>query len=354
MKKYIFVIVLSILFFGCNFFEKISKEITYELPERGDYRFMFYNVENLFDTIDTPDKTDEEFLPEGGRYWGTYKYYAKLRNTAKVITAVGGWQLPDVVGLCEVENRKVVEDILKKTHLWNSDYAVLHFESPDNRGIDVAMLYNQSKIYPIKVQPIAIVFPDAPGSKTRDILYVKAGTAAGDTFHFFVNHWPSRWGGQMNSESRRVYVASVVRKTVDSIYLADRNPNIVIMGDLNDYPYNISLTEALMAERSFDDIRSENLYNLSSYLQDIGKIGSHKHDGEWGVLDQFIVSGTLLNQESKIRTGVNDVHIFAAPYLLEVDKNYTGYITNRTYIGQSYHGGYADHLPVFLDVWKNK
>ncbi|MCK5538086.1 MAG: hypothetical protein KAI79_14770, partial [Bacteroidales bacterium] len=202
IRLFLLFTLSSIFIYACKSKTEITnnfKTSEYILPERGDYRFMFYNVENLFDTINDPEKRDDEYSPDGMRYWRSWKYYKKLNNIAKVITAVGGWQLPDIVGLCEIENRKVVDDIIHKTHLWNSDYEIIHYESPDMRGIDVAFLYNSSKIFPISSKPINISFPNSPTSKTRDILYVKASTASKDTFHFFINHWPSRWGGQMQS-----------------------------------------------------------------------------------------------------------------------------------------------------------
>jgi hypothetical protein len=361
MRKFLngLIVLLALYFFlqSCHSEKKIlSSPLTseYVLPDRGDYRFMFYNCENLFDTINDPNKNDEEFLPESMRHWDTRKYYKKLNNTAKVITAVGGWELPDAVGLCEIETGNVVYDIIHKTHLWKSDYKIIHYEAPDMRGIDVAFIYNSTRIFPIVSVPFHITFPDATEYKTRDILYVKATTATKDTIHFFINHWPSRWGGQMDSEDRRMYVASVVREKVDSIFGCEQNPNIIIMGDLNDYPYNLSLTQSLKAISEYSDLKPHELYNLSAWLQKNNAVGSHKHEGEWGILDQNIVSGALLLGSNGLKTSVNDAHVFSAPFLLTEDQSYTGVITNRTYIGMKYNGGYSDHLPVFLDVWKIK
>ncbi len=321
---------------------------------RGDYRFMFYNCENLFDTIDDPKTRDDEFTPHGAKHWTPRKYYHKIHNIAKVITAVGGWNLPDVVGLCEIENKAVVEDIILKTHLKNSDYKIIHYESTDKRGIDVAMLYNRMTIFPIHSTPIRINFPFGAYKNTRDILYVKAATKSKDTLHIFLNHWPSRWGGQLPSEELRMYVASVLRSKVDSIFAAESHPNIVILGDLNDYPTNKSLIETLHTLHSYDRPKEKELYDLAYYLQEDEGLGSHKHDGEWGILDHTIISGTLLMGRAGLKIITDDAHVFNPDFLLEEDTKNTGKITNRTYIGYKYHGGYSDHLPVYVDIWETK
>ena len=315
---------------------------------------MFYNVENLFDTFDDSLKNDEEFLPEGDRFWSNRKYYTKLNQIYKVIIAIGEWNPPAIIGLCEIENRKVIEDLVNNTPLVKFEYQIVHKESPDHRGIDVGLLYRKELFQPLYYEAIPINFPDKPESKTRDILFVKGITNNSDTLNVFINHWPSRWGGQLESEDRRLFVASVLKAKVDSVFKLNPQSNIIITGDFNDYPDNKSLNKVLNASQEYNQITDNQLYNLSSHLYKTKNIGSYKYQGEWGVLDQFIVSGHLLNTENKVFTSLNDIHIFNADFLLEPDDGFFGYKPNRTFIGYKYNGGFSDHLPTYLILNFNK
>ncbi len=318
------------------------------------YKVLFYNVENLFDTQDDSLKNDEEFLPEGDRFWNNNKYYTKLNNIYKVIVAVGQWNPPAVIGLCEIENRKVLNDLVYNTPLNKYEYQIIHKESPDRRGIDVGLLYRKELFNPIAQEFISIHFPDKPENKTRDILYVKGVANQTDTLHVFINHWPSRWGGQLESEHRRIFVASVLKAKTDSIFKTKPESNIIITGDFNDYPDNKSIYSTLNASNDFDTIDIQNLYNLSSSLSKSTNIGTHKYQGEWGILDQFIVSGNLLNNQNKVFTTLDDINIFNADFLLEPDEGYFGYKPKRTFIGYKYNGGFSDHLPTYLILHFNK
>ena len=179
--------------------------------------------------------------------------------------------------------------------------------------------------------------------------YLKGLVKNNDTLHLFVNHWPSRWGGQLDSENRRMEAAKVLRAEVDSIFNANPGAKIVIMGDFNDYPENKSITNILKAQTSFNNLASNELYNLSAYVQKTKKVGSHKYEGEWGILDQIIVSGALLIAENGIVTAKEKADVFYADFLLVDDEMYTGKKNFRTYMGFKYLGGYSDHLPVLLD-----
>jgi len=342
MKKLFVLIILTTIFF------------TGFSQTEESYKVMFYNVENLFDTFDDTLKKDEDFLPKGNHFWNNYKYYTKLNQVYKVIMAVGEWNPPAIIGLCEIENRKVIDDLTNKTPLVKFQYKIVHKESPDRRGIDVGFLYREELFTPITSEFLPINFPNNPKSKTRDILYVKGITNTSDTLHVFVNHWPSRWGGQLESEERRVYVASVLKSKADSIFNKNTNSNIIITGDFNDYPDNKSIKEILSANQNFDSISNNQLYNLSTHLFKTKNIGTHKYQGEWGVLDQFIVSGNLLNSNNSIYTSTEQVYIFNKEFLLEPDKSYFGFKPNRTYIGFKYNGGYSDHLPTYLILNFNK
>ncbi len=326
-------------------------QYTDDLPTKERYmRIMFYNVENLFDTENDSVKRDDEFLPRGAKFWSKRKYYDKLHKIASVIASVGAWQNPEIVGLCEVENRKVLDDLCNKTGLRNLNYSIIHKESPDKRGIDVALLYQRKSFTPLFYKAINVHFEKSPNSTTRDILYVKGVTKNKDSLHIFINHWPSRWGGQMASEHRRISAAKTLRTTVDSIVSNDEYAKIIIMGDLNDYPDNKSVIGVLKAGVKFDNIENNKLYNLSAFIESAHNIGSHKHKGEWGVLDQIIVSGALLNSNKGVNTHKEDAYIFNADFLQIDDEAFTGKKNFRTYLGYRYQGGYSDHLPVFLDL----
>lgn len=313
-------------------------------------RIMFYNVENLFDTEDDSLTNDEEFLPNQGKYWNYNRYQAKLHHISTVIVSIGGWNPPELIGLCEIENRKVLDDLCKKSELANIGYNIIHKESKDSRGIEVALLYRKKLFQPIKYEAVNVIFPFSPGSNTRDILYVCGQTNNHDTLHIFVNHWPSRWGGQLDSERNRMEVARILRHKVDSIFNILPKAKIIIMGDLNDYPDNKSLTDILKAKRTFDNIIDSDLYNLSANIGQNSDIGSHKHEGVWGVLDQIIVSGSLLNSKKGLSTNKDNAFIYNADFLLTDDENFTGKTNFRTYNGYKYIGGYSDHLPVYIDL----
>lgn len=354
MKYRWYAIILSVLILftiSCNSEKKLNKNKNTITTERSEYRVMFYNVENLFDTEDDPEKRDEEFLPEGDRYWSSYRYNNKLSNIYKVIVGVGEWDLPQLVGLCELENRGVLEDLLSNTPLYKTDYKIVHFESPDRRGIDVGLLYRSEYFTPYLEKAIPVEWPaSVEAGPTRDILYVAGVTNTDDTLHVFVNHWPSRWGGQMETEGKRITVAKLVKKETDSIFRTNPKANIIIMGDLNDHPTDRSVLEILKAQTEFDNLKPKKLYNLSYYLEHEKNLGTHKYNGQWGILDQIIVSYGLMDTTSSVYTTLEDAHIYNADFLLEPDEKYTGKRVNRTYIGFKYHGGFSDHLPTYVDL----
>jgi len=320
----------------------------YAQDSEDAYKIMFYNVENLFDTKNDSLKNDEEFLPDGDRYWTKFKYYQKLKNIYKVIIAVGGWNPPAIVGVCEIENRKVLTDLVNNTPLVKFEYQIIHHESPDRRGIDVGLLYRKKLFTPIFDKAIKVVSFDNQNFRTRDILYVKGIANKTDTLHIFVNHWPSRWGGQLESETNRIAAARSLKNTTDSII--NRNPysNIIIIGDFNDTPVNKSLKDILQANLLYESIESNKLYNISYYLQEKNNTGSHKYQGKWAMLDQFILSGNMLNNKNRLYTTLRDVHVFNKDFLMEPDESFFGYKPNRTFIGYRYNGGYSDHLPIYL------
>ena len=318
--------------------------------EKQNFKIVSYNVENFFDCVHDSLTSDIEFTPSGGRAWTYSKYKKKQVNIAKVITAIGGWDAPELVGLCEVESRKCLIDLTRYSGLKNLRYKFLHHESPDPRGIDVALLYQPHQFKPIHDEAIPIHFPKSAHGRTRDILFASGIIPTGDTLHVFVCHFPSRLEGELESEEKRMFVASVLRHKVDSLFAATAKPKIVIMGDFNDFPTNKSMLEVLNANVLDDSISDRKLYNLVYKLHAEGK-GSNKHLGDWGALDQIIVSGNLLKPSASIYTRQSDVRFFDADFLLENDKIYLGKQAFRTFVGLKYQEGFSDHLPVYADFW---
>ena len=311
-------------------------------------RVMFYNVENLFDTLDSPDTRDGSFLPDGSYSWNSYKYYTKLKRISKVILNTGAWNVPAVIGLCEVENRQVLEDLLRTTPLIKFDYGIVHEESPDERGIDVALLYQKEIYSPIAHQTLTVTFPDDPDDRTRDVLHA-VGTIGPDTLHFFVNHWPSRSGGQEASEPKRMRAAAVVRQAVDSLLATNPNAKIILMGDFNDGPENRSMAEVLQAEGDSTQLEEGELYNYMLPFFKKG-IGTHKYRQEWNTLDQFVVSPGLLQAQEGFYTDWSSATIVREEFLLEEDPYNPGNRPYRALLGPRWHGGYSDHLPIILEL----
>jgi exonuclease III len=255
-----------------------------------------------------------------------------------------------VIGFCEIENRFVLNKLIYETPLKSFDYEIIHADSPDRRGIDVAFLYRQSRFEPLYYYPIPIHFPDNPGSKTRDILYVKGILNKADTVHFFVNHWPSRYGGYEDSKPRRLFVASVLRNIVDSILSVNHHPNIIIMGDFNDEPWDESIRDVLKAKTDTTSLNADEMIALMGLFKKNMSIGTNKFQAEWSVIDQFIVSGNLLSGGSSLRVSNQGAKIYDKSFLLEKDETHLGMKLNRTFVGPVYHGGFSDHLPVYLDL----
>ncbi len=309
-------------------------------------RIVSYNVENLFDCENDSLTDDESFTPEGDHQWTEGKYKNKLNNISRAITAAGEWEKPVIIGLCEVENKKVLTDLLQHTQLKTCGYQFVHKDSPDQRGVDVALAYQPSRFKLIQEDFIHIeIEGDRP---TRDILHATGTLSNGDTLHLFVNHWPSRYGGELESEHKRIKAAQTLRSFTDSLFFRNPNCNIIIMGDFNDYPYNPSIKKHLGAENPETIHSPGKLYNLCEQFVGKGDMGSHKFGGEWGILDQFIVSGSMLNGRNGLNTTTGKVKICAEDFLLKEDK--TGKAPKRSFMGTFYAYGYSDHLPIILDL----
>jgi len=311
------------------------------LDTSGDFTVMFYNVENLFDVIDDPNVIDEDFTPEGKLKWTNDRYQLKLSRLADVIDTLPGL-LPGIVGLCEVENRAVLEDLIKQNKLFNSHYEIVHKDSPDERGIDVAMLYNPAIVKVSSFNYISVTLPNKEDTRTRDILYVNA-LINGERLHLFLNHWPSRGKGQVESEPNRIAVANVLKSEMQNIEAKYPDAKILVMGDFNDYPDNKSLAEVIGAG-------GEKSKYFNFMLDDLQrKEGSYFYKGEWTVLDQFIASKSLLNSGKGLHANMDSAIIFKTEMICFKDKE-GNLRPNRTYVGEDYKAGYSDHLPIYIKL----
>lgn len=305
----------------------------------------FYNVENLFDTIDDPSTFDGQYLPDSSLGWNTDKYNTKLQNLAKVISSFHEGHPPVFLGLCEIENRKVVEDLVAQPLLKEQHYRVVHVESKDARGIDVAAVYNPDMLSLISygVKPVDLSeFEEV----TRDVLWVKMkSTYNGETFYFLVNHWPSRRGGLEKSEPKRAMAARSLRELTDSLLTADTKANLIVMGDFNDEPTNKSITEVLGAQSAPTEISNTQLFNAMAPLKEQGK-GSYCFRGNWNMLDQIMISSALVDDEEWSYREAS-AQIMDHNWMRQADGNYKDYPL-RTFGGRKYLAGYSDHFPVSI------
>ena len=314
---------------------------------QNKFRVMFYNTENFFDTFDNPEKNDNEFLPDAQRHWTQKKYYTKVNNIAKVISSVGEWGSPAIIGLCEVENEKVIRDLIRNSPLRKTDYRFVITNSPDQRGINVALLYQRDQFKYLGHQFYTIHFPKNKRKATRDILHVTGQVISRDTVDVFVCHFPSRRGGQDESESDRVYTASVLKSKTDSLMHIRKNANIIIIGDFNDEPSDQSIAQTLNALPLSQKPDAKKLYNLFQHFEK--KTGSYKFKGQWNMIDQMIVSGNLLSGNGSFKVLPHTATIFSRNFMMTEDKTYGGKRPLKTYNGMKYESGYSDHLPIYVD-----
>ena len=305
---------------------------------------MFYNVENLYDTSNDPKTNDDDFTPAGKVPWTEERLNNKINHLGQVISDINKPGMPDIVGFAEVENRNVLEMLTASAALSNNKYGIVHYDSPDERGIDVALLYNPATFKVITSEPLSVTLPD--NDRTRDILYVKGQLTSGEILHVFINHWPSRREGSEISESKRMAAATVLRSKTDAIQKADKQANILIMGDFNDEPANNSIAKGIGALEPTKPISNNALYSLL-YPEFKNGEGSLFYK-DWDLFDQIIVSGNMLSRKKGLHTSTQDAAIFSAEYLLFKNKNGEAR-PNRT-MGDKYFGGYSDHLPVYVKL----
>lgn len=316
----------------------------------------FYNLENLFDTIDSPDVFDEEFTPGGPNKWDSDKYSQKLKNMALSISRIGeddGWMGgPAILGVSEIENRAVLEDLVAQPLLKESNYQIVHYDSPDMRGVDVALLYRPRFFRITSSSSPELIISDEDGKRvyTRDQLVV-SGLFEGEPMHFIVCHWPSRSSGELSTKPRRNAAALLARRLVDSLSAVDPGAKIFVMGDLNDDPSDESLTRHLRAAANPEKLRAGEMFNTMYPLFRKG-IGSLNYRDGLNLFDQIIVSPALLGNDQpgyKFRVA----RVFNSSFLMQKDGQYKGYPL-RSFVGNVWQGGFSDHFPVYVIIVKNR
>lgn len=313
-------------------------------------RLAFYNIENFFDIKFDSTRQYNEFTPEGTQRWTLSRYLHKRTNVFKIIMAMGEGSPPDLLGFCEVENEDVLSDLILGTPLKKFNYRVVHFESGDRRGIDVGLIYRLDHLSLINSKAIVFSDPSDANFVTRDILYVSFEVDAADTLHVFVNHWPSRYGGVLSSDIKRIMAAELLRKHVDSLKHYHRNPKIVLMGDFNDTPEDISIKKVLRALSPDKVMQDSDLVHLFTKPEELGFEGTIKHMQNWQIFDHIIVSQSLYSSDDGLGFIQGSQRIFAKNFLLTDDDRHLGKMLYRTYVGPRYVGGYSDHLPVYIDL----
>lgn len=345
MKKLFFITI----FFIC------SDILTGQTNNNKKYlvnTIAFYNVENLFDTINDPKTWDDDRTPKGRDRWTSHIYKKKINNISKVIAEIGfdlTKEPPSIIGLCEIENRGVLEDLIKTESLSNENYEIIHFDSPDERGIDVAMLFKADRFTPTlsKTYPLYLKRKDGNRDYTRDHLLV-SGYLDKNPIHFIINHWPSRSGGQMRSEPGRILAGILNKKIIDSILELNPKANIISMGDFNDNPGDKSIKPILNTVYNKEEIIDGQLYNPMEELYKMG-YGSYKYRGKWDMIDQFILSKNLV--EDKNGLFFLKAAVFNKKYLINPSGKYEGY-PYKSFAGGKFLNGYSDHFPIYLYLAK--
>ncbi|TYB76020.1 endonuclease/exonuclease/phosphatase family protein [Bizionia saleffrena] len=343
--KLLFTAFLIIAFVGVN----AQEEKKYKI-----HTVAFYNLENLFDAVDDTSKNDEAspIMEIKSDREGIYK--KKVRNMAKVISDIGlsdTGNSPAVIGICEVENRTVIEDLANAPELLNKDYGIVHFDSPDRRGIDVALMYQKDLFQLISKSAHTLkIFDNASRKRiyTRDQLLV-TGKLDGETMHFIVNHWPSRRGGEERSRAKRVAAAKLSKHIIDSLQVIDPYAKIIIMGDLNDNPNNASVKDVLKAERKKKQVALKGIYNPMITLFKKGQ-GSNAYRDSWSLFDQMMLTKPFI-EEGYQSFKFYKAGIFNKNYLINTTGRYKGY-PFRSFGNGSFTEGYSDHFPVYVYLIK--
>ena len=321
------------------------------------YKVVFYNLENLFDTINDPNKNDEEYLPEGERKWTTYRYNQKLANMSRVLFDIAAEDriFPTVIGVSEIENRLVLEDLLATPKLAKTNYRIVHYDSPDRRGVDCAFFYRPDQFKLEGSEAHKISFPGRPNFYTRDLVAMW-GKIEGEPFYFIVSHWPSRLGGKERSQYSRDFVAAKCKHICDSVRTVNPATKVVIMGDFNDDATDASVVEVLGAKGNMKKLEKNDMYNPFHAMLKAG-YGTLAYRDSWNLFDNIVVSENLATGS----TGALKVqkkegakfygNIFTRPYMIQQEGQYKNYPL-RSFVGSNFQNGYSDHFPVYIYIAK--
>ena len=346
--KYALIVLLSV----SSFYASGQQEKQYKVNT-----VAFYNVENLFDFENDPKTFDDDRTPDGKDHWTEEIYHAKLKNMAKVIAEIGKdvtGTAPAIVGVCEIENRRTLEDLINQEPLLKHDYGIVHFDSPDRRGIDVALIYQKKVFTPSHYKNHELLIYDNNDATkriyTRDQLLV-SGVLDGEKIHLIVNHWPSRSGGEARSRPKRIKAAKLNKKIIDSLHSDDPYAKIITMGDLNDDPTSPSVKDVLKTKKKREKMDIKELYNPMEEMHKKG-LGTLAWRDGWNLFDQIIVS-TELTKKDYSSYRLYKTGIFNKTYLANPRGRYKGY-PYRSFSGGGFTGGYSDHFPVYIYLIKEK
>ncbi len=342
MKKfYIFILFIALLW-GKTFSQNVEA-----------IAVGFYNLENLFDTINDPDNPgDDEFTPKGEKLWNSDRYMHKIHNMAYVISKIAvdkklGLKGLAVLGVSEVENRKVLEDLVRDSSLKSRNYKIVHYDSPDHRGIDVALLYNPAVFKVESSKQTPLIIKGEPDFHTRSQLVVR-GKLMGEDFAFIVNHWPSRRGGEKRSLPYRIAAAELAYHLIDSLKQLNPNIKVILMGDLNDDPISKSVKKYLHSKGKKEQTGNNDLFNpFEKYYRE--GIGTLAYRDNWNLFDNMFVTKSLLMKDKSDLDGWKfyKAKIFNAEFLKQKEGKFAGY-PFRTFVGNNFMGGYSDHFPVYM------
>lgn len=337
----LFIVVLALLPIVCQ-----------AQMEQPPVRVAFWNMENFFDPFVDSTKTYNAFTEDGMQHWTKSRFYRKRNNMYKAILAMSENHPIGILGMCEVENEYVLNALFEQTPLKKYNYRWVHYEGPDKRGIDPAIVYSLDHFQLVESMVIPYYNPEDTSYHSRDILYAKFVDKQNDTLHIFVNHWPSRYSGELETVGSRSCSASILRAKVDSIMAAAPEgyyPKVIMMGDLNDCPTDPSVYDVLRA-RHPSEMEEGCFINLFGKNDGLGFEGTLKHQADWQIFDQIIVTEGVMDDREGLHYQEGSARIFHADFMLEDDETYHGKKLFRTYIGPRYFGGFSDHLPVYIDL----
>lgn len=347
MKKYFLLILNALLFATLH-------ACLAQTPSYDTVMVAFWNLENFFDPFVDSTRAYNEYTENGQQHWTKRRFYQKRNNLYKAILAFSEAKPIGIMGVCEVENEYALHALFRQTPLKRFNYSWVHYEGPDRRGIDPAIIYSKDLFQLISSEAIPYRNPKEPRRVSRDILYAKFMDCHNDTIHCFVNHWPSKYSGELETVEARNCAASILRHKVDSLIaeykrwnMWGQGPHILIMGDFNDTPEAPCIQQVLEARSRFKTKDTDYLVNLFAEPAELGFPGTLKYQESWMIFDQIIISKSLIDNDSSMIT-YSDARIVCEPFLLEDDKTYHGQKLHRTYLGPKYVGGFSDHLPVLI------